>query len=56
MAVAGRFINSNLKVASDNTDATSSFAVDVLQGGFFQSEELASVNLTVDVQVSISKT
>ena len=41
MAVAGRFINSNLKVASDNTDATSasSFAVDV--AGFFQSEELA---------------
>jgi hypothetical protein len=41
MAVAGRFINSNLKVASDNTDATSAstFAVDV--AGFFQSEELA---------------
>jgi len=41
MAVAGRFINSNLKVASDNSDATSasSFAVDVAV--FFQSEELA---------------
>ena len=41
MAIAGRFINSNLKVASDNNDATSasSFAVDV--AGFFQSEELA---------------
>lgn len=41
MAIAGRFINSNLKVASDNNDASSasSFAVDV--AGFFQSEELA---------------
>ncbi|MFN7098940.1 MAG: type IX secretion system outer membrane channel protein PorV [Flavobacterium sp.] len=41
MAVAGRFINSNLKVASDNTDASaaSTFAVDV--AGFFQSEEIA---------------
>jgi hypothetical protein len=41
MAIAGRFINSNLKFASENNDATSasSFAVDV--AGFFQSEELA---------------
>lgn len=41
MAVGGRFINSNLKVASDNTDASSAstFAVDV--AGFFQSEEIA---------------
>ncbi|REG90469.1 type IX secretion system outer membrane channel protein PorV [Flavobacterium aquicola] len=41
MAVAGRFINSNLKVATDNNDASSSnsFAVDV--AGFFQSEEVA---------------
>ncbi|PVX46390.1 hypothetical protein C8C85_2246 [Flavobacterium sp. 103] len=41
MAVAGRYINSNLKVATDNNDATSSssFAVDV--AGFFQSEEIA---------------
>ena len=41
MAVAGRFINSNLKVATDNNDASSasSFAVDV--AGFFQSEEIA---------------
>lgn len=41
MAIAGRFINSNLKVASDNTDATaaSTFAVDV--AGFYQSEEIA---------------
>ncbi|RBN48926.1 type IX secretion system outer membrane channel protein PorV [Flavobacterium psychrolimnae] len=41
MAVAGRFINSNLKVASDNNDASSAstFAVDV--AGFYQSEELA---------------
>ncbi|TDE00842.1 type IX secretion system outer membrane channel protein PorV [Flavobacterium sandaracinum] len=41
MAIAGRFINSNLKVASDNNDATSasSFAVDV--AGFYQSEEIA---------------
>ncbi|MBC7749157.1 MAG: type IX secretion system outer membrane channel protein PorV, partial [Methylotenera sp.] len=41
MAIAGRFINSNLKVASDNNDASSasSFAVDV--AGFFQSEEIA---------------
>ena len=40
MAVAGRFINSNLKVASDNNDAraASTFAVDI--AGFFQSEEL----------------
>jgi hypothetical protein len=41
MAVGGRFINSNLKVATDNNDASSSssFAVDV--AGFFQSEEIA---------------
>ena len=41
MAVAGRFINSNLKVASDNNDASaaSTFAVDV--AGFYQSEEIA---------------
>jgi hypothetical protein len=41
MAVAGRFINSNLKVATNNNDASSanSFAVDV--AGFFQSEEIA---------------
>lgn len=41
MAVAGRFINSNLKVAVDGEDATppSTFAVDV--AGFFQSEEIA---------------
>jgi hypothetical protein len=41
MAVAARYINSNLKVASDVGDASSasSFAVDV--AGFFQSEEVA---------------
>nr|WP_315203740.1 type IX secretion system outer membrane channel protein PorV [uncultured Flavobacterium sp.] len=41
MAVGGRFINSNLKVASNNNDASSSssFAVDV--AGFYQSEEIA---------------
>jgi hypothetical protein len=41
MAIAGRFINSNLKVASDNNDASSAstFAVDV--AGFYQSEEIA---------------
>lgn len=41
MAVAGRFINSNLKVATANNDSSSSssFAVDV--SGFFQSEEIA---------------
>lgn len=41
MAIAGRFINSNLKVASENNDASSAstFAVDV--AGFYQSEELA---------------
>lgn len=41
MAIAGRFINSNLKVASDNDDASSAstFAVDV--AGFYQSEEIA---------------
>ena len=41
MAIAGRFINSNLKVASDNNDASaaSTFAVDV--AGFYQSEEIA---------------
>lgn len=40
MAVAGRFINSNLKVATDNNDASSSssFAVDV--AGFYQSKEI----------------
>lgn len=41
MAVGARFINSNLKVATDTGDASSasSFAVDV--AGFFQSEEVA---------------
>lgn len=41
MAVGGRFVNSNLKVASDANDATAAntFAVDV--AGFFQSEEIA---------------
>ncbi|WP_348825432.1 type IX secretion system outer membrane channel protein PorV [Flavobacterium aestuarii] len=41
MAVAGRFINSNLKVATANNDSSSSssFAVDV--SGFFQSKEIA---------------
>ena len=41
MAVAARFINSNLKFPSEYTDATSatSFAVDV--AGFYQSEEIA---------------
>jgi hypothetical protein len=41
MAVGGRFINSNLKVATANNDASSSssFAVDV--SGFYQSEEIA---------------
>ena len=41
MAIAGRFINSNLKVASENNDASSasSFAVDI--AGFYQSEEIA---------------
>ena len=41
MAVGARFINSNLKVASDVGDASSasSFAIDV--AGFFQSEEIA---------------
>ena len=41
MAVAGRYIHSSLKVASDNGDATpaSSFAVDI--AGFYQSEEIA---------------
>ncbi len=41
MAVAGRFINSNLKVATGTNDASSSssFAVDV--AGFYQSDEIA---------------
>ena len=41
MAVGARFINSSLKVASENIDASpaSSFAIDV--AGFFQSEEVA---------------
>jgi Type IX secretion system protein PorV len=41
MAVAGRYIRSNLKIASPDTDAKpgSTFAVDV--AGFFQSEEIA---------------
>jgi hypothetical protein len=41
MAVAGRYINSNLKVATENNDASSasSFGVDV--AGFYQSEEIA---------------
>ncbi|MGH2667241.1 type IX secretion system outer membrane channel protein PorV [Flavobacterium sp.] len=41
MAVAGRYIRSNLKIASANNDASAanSFAVDV--AGFYQSEEMA---------------
>ncbi|KRB54360.1 type IX secretion system outer membrane channel protein PorV [Flavobacterium sp. Root186] len=41
MAVAGRFISSNLKIPSGEVDASaaSSFAVDV--AGFYQSEEIA---------------
>ncbi|WP_367773427.1 type IX secretion system outer membrane channel protein PorV [Flavobacterium sp. WC2421] len=41
MAVAGRYIHSNLKVVSDNGDASAanSFAIDV--AGFYQSEEIA---------------
>lgn len=41
MAVAGRYIRSNLKIADTNTDAkpATSFAVDI--AGFFQSEEKA---------------
>jgi hypothetical protein len=41
MAVAGRYIHSNLKIASDSNDATSasSFAIDI--AGFYQSEEIA---------------
>jgi hypothetical protein len=44
MAVAGRYIRSNLKIATDNTDASgaNSFAVDV--AGFYQSEEKAFSN------------
>ncbi len=44
MAVGARFINSNLKVASDVGDASSasSFAVDV--AGFFQTEEISFNN------------
>ncbi|TRX20675.1 type IX secretion system outer membrane channel protein PorV [Flavobacterium franklandianum] len=44
MAVGARFINSNLKVASDVGDASSasSFAIDV--AGFFQTEELSFNN------------
>ena len=41
MAVAGRYIRSNLKVSTDNGDASAatSFAIDV--AGFYQSEEIA---------------
>lgn len=41
MAVSGRYIRSNLKVATDNTDASAAntFAVDV--AGYYQSEEKA---------------
>ncbi|SNR67572.1 type IX secretion system outer membrane channel protein PorV [Flavobacterium sp. ov086] len=41
MAVAARFINSNLKIASEEVDASSAstFAVDI--AGFYQSEEIA---------------
>jgi hypothetical protein len=41
MAVAGRYIRSNLKIADSNTDAKpgSTFAVDI--AGFYQSEEIA---------------
>jgi hypothetical protein len=44
MAVAGRYIRSNLKIPTENTDSSSanSFAVDV--AGFYQSEEKVYTN------------
>lgn len=44
MAVAGRYIRSSLRIASENTDAkpASTFAVDL--AGFYQSEEIAYDN------------
>lgn len=41
MSVGGRFIRSNLRIATDNNDATAAttFAVDI--SGYYQSEELA---------------
>ncbi|PZX91932.1 hypothetical protein DOS84_18560 [Flavobacterium aquariorum] len=44
MAVGGRYINSNLKVATDNNDASSSSSFGVDVAGFFQSEEIAYSN------------
>ena len=46
MAVAGRFIRSNLKIATENTDASAAntFAVDI--AGFYQSEEKAYSNFS----------
>ncbi len=46
MAVAGRYIRSNLKIATENTDASAAntFAVDV--AGFYQSEEKAYSNFS----------
>ena len=41
MAIAGRFINSNLKVASGNNDASSASSFAVAVAGFYQSEEIA---------------
>ncbi|AOW08299.1 type IX secretion system outer membrane channel protein PorV [Flavobacterium gilvum] len=44
MAVAGRFINSNLKVATENNDSSSSSSFGVDVAGFFQSNEIAYSN------------
>ena len=41
MAVGGRFIHSNLKVASDNGDASPASTVAVDIAGYYQSEEIA---------------
>ncbi|MDR6846248.1 type IX secretion system outer membrane channel protein PorV [Flavobacterium granuli] len=41
MAVAGRYINSNLKVATESNDSSSSSSFGVDVAGFYQSEEIA---------------
>jgi hypothetical protein len=55
MAVAGRYIRSNLKVGTDNGDMQQNFAIDI--AGFTNQKKLHTMNLMVDGElVSTFKT
>jgi hypothetical protein len=54
MAVAGRYIRSNLKVVDNADTAATSFSIDV--AGFISLKRLRTTNLMDDEQVLIFKT